>query len=111
MNQAGVDTVALDQLFLFRAISGDGLEPIQDLFPDEYIVVRAWIQPSLLLKIYAAEKEMTQPPGDPGHWGSDGKTYLRFACTDGYLRIEDLQLEGKKRMKVADFLRGYRFQA
>lgn len=40
---------------------------------------------------------------------SDGKTYLRFACTNGWLYAEELQLEGKKRMRVGDFLRGYRF--
>ncbi|MCW3087167.1 MAG: methionyl-tRNA formyltransferase, partial [Sediminibacterium sp.] len=39
---------------------------------------------------------------------SDGKTFLKFACGDGFLHILDLQLEGKKRMLVEDFLRGYR---
>jgi hypothetical protein len=27
---------------------------------------------------------------------------------DGYIYVEEMQLEGKKRMKTADFLRGYR---
>jgi methionyl-tRNA formyltransferase len=34
---------------------------------------------------------------------------LRFATADGWLYIKELQLEGKKRMVVEDFLRGYRF--
>ena len=28
---------------------------------------------------------------------------------DGYIHVKDIQLEGKKRMSVEDFLRGYRF--
>lgn len=47
----------------------------------------------------------------PGHPESDGKTYLKFATADGYLHVTDLQLEGKKRMKTEDFLRGYRWPA
>jgi methionyl-tRNA formyltransferase len=45
----------------------------------------------------------------PGTALSDGKTYLKFATADGFLLVTDLQLEGKKRMKTEDFLRGYRW--
>jgi methionyl-tRNA formyltransferase len=41
---------------------------------------------------------------------TDGKTILRFAANDGWIYITDLQLEGKKRMQTADFLRGYRIE-
>jgi methionyl-tRNA formyltransferase len=41
---------------------------------------------------------------------SDGKNILRFAANDGWINITDLQLEGKKRMLTADFLRGYRIE-
>ena len=61
------------------------------------------------LKIYKAEKFEQKPLIPAGEMETDGKTYLQFACSDGYLRILDLQLEGKKRMAVEDFLRGYRF--
>ncbi|TAG03454.1 MAG: methionyl-tRNA formyltransferase [Cytophagia bacterium] len=37
---------------------------------------------------------------------SDNKNLLFIRCADGYLAIEELQLEGKKRMKVDEFLRG-----
>jgi len=40
---------------------------------------------------------------------TDKKTFLSFKCADGYLDILELQLEGKKRMKVDEFLRGYKF--
>lgn len=61
------------------------------------------------LKVYGAQKEQAQPTHAPGEWDTDKKTYLRFACTDGYIRINELQLEGKKRLNIGDFLRGYRF--
>jgi methionyl-tRNA formyltransferase len=41
---------------------------------------------------------------------TDGKTYLHFACADGYISVKELQLEGKKKMSVTDFLKGYRFE-
>ena len=37
---------------------------------------------------------------------SDGKTYMKVALPDGYLRITSLQLAGKRRMSVEEFLRG-----
>lgn len=61
-----------------------------------------------LLKIYRSEKEIAAHGHAPGQVFTDHKTYLKFSCTDGYIHILDLQLEGKKRMLVADFLRGYR---
>ncbi len=40
---------------------------------------------------------------------TDSKTMLKFAAKDGYIIVRELQLEGKKRMKTEDFLRGYRW--
>jgi methionyl-tRNA formyltransferase len=37
---------------------------------------------------------------------SDNKTFLKVACQDGYINLLQIQLEGKKRMKVDEFLRG-----
>jgi len=61
------------------------------------------------LKIFRSEKEHAPPTSRPGRWETDRKTYLKFACTDGYIHVKDVQLEGKKRMSIEDFLRGYRF--
>ncbi len=61
------------------------------------------------IKIFRSEKEYSLPTSKPGRWESDGKTYLKFAAKDGYILLKDVQLEGKKRMLVEDFLRGYRF--
>ena len=63
-----------------------------------------------LLKIYRSEKESKQPTISPGEFQTDGKTFLKFACSDGFILVKELQLEGKKKMNVEDFLRGYKFQ-
>ena len=61
------------------------------------------------LKIYKATL-ISQPPSIvPGNYETDQKTYFQFACMDGYLSVLELQLEGKKKMTITDFLRGYRF--
>lgn len=62
-----------------------------------------------MVKIYAAKKEVVFPSHAEGEYDTDGKTYLKIACTNGYLHLLEMQMEGKKRMKVEDFLRGYRF--
>ena len=62
-----------------------------------------------LLKIYKAKKEKAHPNLAPGEIETDKKSYLKFASSDGYINIEELQLEGKKRMNVVEFLRGYKF--
>jgi len=61
------------------------------------------------IKIFRGEKELSLPTSKTGRWESDGKTYLKFAAKDGYILLKDVQLEGKKRMLIEDFLRGYRF--
>lgn len=61
------------------------------------------------LKIFAAAKEHTQPAEPPGTYVTDHRSFLKFAAADGYMHVKELQLQGKKRMAVADFLRGYRF--
>ena len=66
-----------------------------------------------MLKIFKAVKEsFSDQTGTirPGECLSDNKTFLKFTCTDGYLSVKELQLEGKKKMSVEDFLKGYRFK-
>lgn len=61
-----------------------------------------------IFKIYTAEKYVTVNAGVPGTYQSDGRTYLRFACSDGYINPKEIQAEGKKRMMIEEFLRGFR---
>jgi len=64
------------------------------------------------MKVFKASRQDGSKASDalPGSYQTDKKTYLQFACGDGYLSILELQLEGKKKMGVEEFLRGYRFQ-
>jgi methionyl-tRNA formyltransferase len=62
-----------------------------------------------VLKIYSTEKELVHTATIPGTIETDKKSFLKIAAQDGYIVISDLQLEGKKRMNVVDFLKGYRF--
>ncbi|MFA6085650.1 methionyl-tRNA formyltransferase [Mucilaginibacter sp.] len=59
-----------------------------------------------VLKTYNATFEVTEPGISPGAFVSDNKTHLKFAAKDGYVSLTDVQLEGKKRMSVEEFLRG-----
>ncbi len=61
-----------------------------------------------ILKVYRSSKEFKTHGLTTGTVVTDGKTVLKFAATNGFIHVLDLQLEGKKRMLVADFLRGYR---
>ncbi|MCD8266885.1 MAG: methionyl-tRNA formyltransferase [Prevotellaceae bacterium] len=62
------------------------------------------------LKLFEARVESLPLSGaKPGDMDTDGRTFLRFACHNGWLSVLSLQLEGKRRMPVADFLRGYTF--
>jgi len=60
------------------------------------------------LKIFKAELENKEPGIAAGGFLSDGKTYLKFATKDGFIKLLDIQYEGKKRMLIEDFLRGMR---
>lgn len=44
----------------------------------------------------------------PGTVLSDGKSYLAFSTADGAISVTEIQLAGKKRMAVKDFLIGFR---
>ncbi len=47
-------------------------------------------------------------PRPSGHISTDGKSWLEVRCGKDALRILSLQIAGKKRMDIADFLRGFR---
>lgn len=62
----------------------------------------------LTMKIFNTGKEYTKHDLPCGSIVSDGKQYLKIAVKDGFLHLKEVQLAGKKRMPVADFLRGFR---
>ncbi len=62
-----------------------------------------------LLKIFSSTKEIIAHKIELGHFVTDSKTFLKFATSDGFIHCKEIQLEGKKKMSIEDFLRGYKF--
>ena len=62
---------------------------------------------TLTLKIFATEKHFCTPSSAVGEVECDGQELFKIATTDGYLTVTELQLAGKRRMNVKDFLRGF----
>lgn len=91
-----------------------GLSP----YPGAWTTLRTADGRETVMKIYFSEKLPTAEAGTEAAETasdnvseaipllSDGRTYLQVALPGGFLRVTDLQLAGKRRMKVADFLRG-----
>lgn len=63
-----------------------------------------------ILKVFSASFQLDEKVNNEGQCETDQKTFLRFAAKDGWVYLKELQLEGKKRMKIEDFLRGYRIK-
>lgn len=64
------------------------------------------------LKIWAADVcEKQEPESQPGTVTEVAKQDFTVACGEGALKITELQLQGKKRMDAAAFLRGYHLEA
>ena len=63
---------------------------------------------SVNVKVYKSQKEKILHSHSIGTIVSDGKNFVKVACADGYISIAELQLAGKKRMPVKDFLLGFK---
>ena len=59
------------------------------------------------IKIFKTSVELTDHQDPQGKIVTDNKKFLKVACSDGYLHLLDIQLSGKKRMGIAEFLRGF----
>ncbi len=70
-----------------------------------------WVSPDNIrtgVKVYRTTPIEKSHSLTPGTIVSDGKNHIDIACSDGYIRIEELQIAGKKRLSTPDLLRGYR---
>ena len=59
-----------------------------------------------IIKIYNSSFKIIEHNYDNGLLITDNKTFLNAYCKNGIIQINDLQIEGKKRLLIADFLRG-----
>lgn len=74
-----------------------GLNP----FPTAWTILRG-----KSYKIFRSHVDDSKALGLPGEIDTDEKTFLRVMCSDGWLQIDELQPEGKRKMNVQDFFRG-----
>lgn len=58
------------------------------------------------IKLFKATVISSEKPKSTGKWEIRDSHRLLWHCSDGVLEIEDLQMEGKRRMKTEEFLRG-----
>lgn len=63
------------------------------------------------VKIFTSEIEEVNHTNVSGIVISDGKTFLKVVCTNGFIHIKELQMAGKKRMLVEEFLRGFKMDS
>ncbi len=59
------------------------------------------------LKVFSMMEAEQESGKGIGEFETDNKTYLRIKTKDGSMDIVELQLEGKKKMNIIEFLRGY----
>lgn len=75
-------------------------------YPAAYTMVCDAKGNALPMKITSASCSVEANNESVGTMQTDGKTYIRFACTDGWLYADQVQLPGKRSMSVAELLRG-----
>lgn len=63
------------------------------------------------LKIWDSDVTTDKASAAPGTVKEVGRDYFTVNTGDGVLRVNEVQMEGKKRMPVHDFLLGYHLQA
>jgi methionyl-tRNA formyltransferase len=61
-------------------------------------------------KIFESKAEDEAHALNPGTIVSDNKNWLKIACGKGSLSILSIQAQGKKRMGISEFLRGFRIR-
>ena len=62
----------------------------------------------LTAKIFAARFVEAAHTAPCGTVESDGRTFIRVACADGWITLEELQIAGKRRLPVRELLLGWR---
>ena len=80
-----------------------GLSPYPAAFTD-FVSPEGKVFP---VKIFKSRKEEGQTEAGVASISTDSRNYIKIATRSGYLYIEELQVAGKKRMAVDEFLRGF----
>ncbi len=65
---------------------------------------------SLSVKLYKTEAVEAIHDKVPGYMETDNKNYLKVYFRKGYLEIKELQLAGRKKVPIRDFLNGFKLE-
>ncbi len=65
----------------------------------------------VMVKLYKTSFTAQKHTATPGTITTDHKTTLQVAATDGWITVHEMQVAGKRRMPVADLLRGFKIAA
>ncbi|QIK61047.1 methionyl-tRNA formyltransferase [Dysgonomonas sp. HDW5A] len=84
-----------------------GLSP----YPVAWTELHSPDQEPVAAKLYSVNKILTETQLPAGSISTDNKTYLHIACTNGFIEVNEIQLPGKKAMRIDELLRGYKFPA
>ena len=60
----------------------------------------------VMMKIFASAVETAEDGKEAGFFVTDDKNYLAITCQSGRICIKELQIFGKKRLKISEFLLG-----
>lgn len=81
-----------------------GLSP----YPTAYGDLKIDDAAPLSMKIFNAKFEQHEHNQPLGKIETDGKSYFKVCVKGGFIALYEVQLAGKKRMLITDFLRGFR---
>ena len=68
----------------------------------------AFLRDKKLKIFHAVPGPLSSGEKDPGKIGQFMESGLQVSTADGHVYLQDVQLEGKKRLSIDDFMRGYR---
>lgn len=83
-----------------------GLSP----YPTAFTQLKNGEDPIQLVKIFNSKFEIFTPNHPNGLLLTDNKTYLKVFCEDGLIEVEEIQLQGKKKIGIREFLRGFKIK-
>jgi methionyl-tRNA formyltransferase len=81
-----------------------GLSP----YPAAWSTLQAENNAVIVIKIFKTQKEEITHNYKIGTIISDEKTFLKIAASNGFIYISELQISGKKRVEIMEFLRGFK---
>lgn len=74
-----------------------------------YPAAWCYLKDDITAKIFTSAYSIEKHNLETGTFVSDNKSFLKVATQDGFVSILELQMQGKKRMAIKDFLNGFKF--